>query len=170
MADAQPAAVLSRIRPLHVFDPANARGHPSPSAPFALQSQRRAAALPDSREETRDAIGDALEVVDGVQFVFSQILAILGPNDGVVEISVGNVHGAVERHLVALRQSDSAHGGFKVKLPELVRGQIDPGHCGWYHMGLCPAVDVAAGMLGCLQKRGNCVLTGGRVKFRQVWL
>lgn len=99
-----------------------------------------------------------------------QVLAIFGPNDGVVEIGVRNVHGAVEHHLVALRQSDSAHGGFKVKPPELFRGQINPGHCGRYQMGLCAAVDVAAGMLGCLQKGGNCVLTAGHIKFRQVWL
>lgn len=126
--------------------------------------------LPDSRKETCDAISDGLEVVDGIQFVLFQILAILGPNDGVVEVGVRNVHGAVERHLVALRQSDSAHGGFKVKSPELFRGQINPGHGGWYHMGLCAAEDAAAGMLGCLQKGGNCVLTGGHIMFRQVWL
>lgn len=83
-----------------------------------------------------------------------QNLSIFSPEDGVTQIGPRNVHGAVEGHLVALRQSDCSHGGFEVKLSELFRGQIHSRHCGWYHTGLFAAVDVAAGMLSCLQLGG----------------
>lgn len=153
LADAQSAAVLSSIRPLHVFDPAEHKDarHCLRSL-WRRKSWQHAAALPDSWKETCDAISDGLQVVDRIQFVFFQILAILGPDDGVVELGVRDVHGAVECHLVALRQLDGTHGGFKVKPPELVRGEIDPRHCGRYHVGLCAAVDVAPGMLGYLHR------------------
>lgn len=136
-ADAQSAAILSGVCSLHM---ANAEEHKETrhcARPASShRSYHRTRCIPDSRQKSCDPVCNSMEVIDRHLYIFFQILAILCPGDSGFLPGIRDVDRAVEFHLVALRQVDSACGGFEVQLSELFRGQINPRHSGRYHMRL----------------------------------
>ena len=92
--------------------------------------------IPDSREKSGDPVRDRLELVDHHLHVSRQVLAVLHPDDGGLQPGVGDVDGAVEFGLMALRQLDAADGGLEAQPPELIRGQINPRDAGRDHVRL----------------------------------
>lgn len=82
--------------------------------------------IPDSRKESCDPVCDGLELIHHHLCVPCHVLAVLHPDDGGLKPGIGDVDGAVELSLVALRQLDGAYGGFEVQPSELLRAQINP--------------------------------------------
>lgn len=80
---------------------------------------------PDGGEESYLPVRDGLQLIDQHLHVPSQVLAILHPYDGELRPDLGDVDGAVQFGLVALRQLDGAYGGLEVQLCELLQAHID---------------------------------------------
>lgn len=82
--------------------------------------------IPDSGDVSRNPICEGLELIDRRLHVSRQFLAVLHPYDGGIQPGIGDVDGAVELNLTALRQQDGTNGGLEMQLSELIRAQVYP--------------------------------------------